>query len=594
MTVRYPAGPLTPHGWWHITNDTRPMMRLRAYDGSIDTYLLGGLAPPYNDPTEPEAAALKSLKGLIAPWQHIDQKGATEDGVTNIDTLYDPAEVEAVLDFIGRDPKSLRRVVRDVIGSIDAKKQSELSWLTHELGYWWSPVRWFKGAPPDPLRNPQVHRQQLSLRLRADSGFWRSYDDTAAFSYDYPVLDDFDVANTEDLRFPLTIPYTFGDGISDDLPMGLQWPVYFYPDGGAGFAYITGDAAAWAPSGTAAHGVVIGPLKDYTTTTDNQVVEIELGAVPDIVYPEGAYNDILARMDVSAGVWGGNGICARIGRLGDAGWVELSRFNAFTKTVLYSQPIGIRPGPGERFRLVCGTSSDPRLFKILRNGLPVLAHKEVGTNSHLGASYRGVGLGMRAGTGQVLPAWVRSISAGDNTPGNRSGFLARTNIGDQDMYDDYTAFGPFTKLKLYDGPGSTSFVEFGPLLENQAALLRTDPRDRNVYDLATVKAIPNQQERGIFEAALGGLLSFATAGNSNPIIAITQSLFGIFGGGSAPALPQGNMYALLHGRFSDHSKIPAKSPGNPATSYHVKIEVEGGDAGTLVIASGTPLRRYPI
>ncbi|EUA18481.1 gp15 domain protein [Mycobacterium xenopi 3993] len=38
--------------------------------------------------------------------------------------------------------------MRDLIASIDAKQQSEFSWLTHDLGYWWAPIRWFKGAPP--------------------------------------------------------------------------------------------------------------------------------------------------------------------------------------------------------------------------------------------------------------------------------------------------------------------------------------------------------------------------------------------------------------------------------------------------------------
>ena len=88
--IVYPAGELTPHGWWHLTNGTRPTMRLRAYDGSVDFYLLGPYAPPFHDPTMPEAVALKSLKGLIPPWQHITQKGATQDGITHVDALLDP------------------------------------------------------------------------------------------------------------------------------------------------------------------------------------------------------------------------------------------------------------------------------------------------------------------------------------------------------------------------------------------------------------------------------------------------------------------------------------------------------------------------
>jgi len=78
------------------------------------------------------------------------------------------------------------------------------------------------------------------------------------------------------------------------------------------------------------------------------------------------------------------------------------------------------------------------------------------------------------------------------------------------------------------------------------------------------------------------------------LLQIVQSIFGIFGGASAPALPQGNMYSLLKGRFSDHSAIPPQPPSGTPTSYHVKVEVEGGNADTLIIASGIPLRRWPL
>jgi hypothetical protein len=49
------------------------------------------------------------LKGLIPPWKHIDQKGATQDGVSNIDSLYDPIEVGLNLSCRGRDGKYTRR-----------------------------------------------------------------------------------------------------------------------------------------------------------------------------------------------------------------------------------------------------------------------------------------------------------------------------------------------------------------------------------------------------------------------------------------------------------------------------------------------------
>jgi hypothetical protein len=66
-----------------------------------------------------------------------------------------------------------------------------------------------------------------------------------------------------------------------------------------------------------------------------------------------------------------------------------------------------------------------------------------------------------------------------------------------------------------------------------------------------------------------------------------KSLFGI-------RPPQGNLYKYLNGRFSENAAIPPKSPGYPLRPYHVKVEIIGGNADTKVIASGTPLRRWPI
>ena len=578
--LRYPAGDVTPHGWWHITNDTRPMMRLRAYDGSVDFYLMGGYAPPFHDPTQPEAVALKSLKGLVPPTRHITQKGATQDGVTHVDALYEPVEVQAIVECIGRDPKHLRRVHRDLIASIDAKKQSELGWFTHDLGYWWAPVRWFQGAPPDPLGNPQTRRQQVSLRLSADDGFWRTYDDTASFAFDYEsMFDTFDVdhSSTEDL--------------------GPNWP-QFYSGIGLGHCSTTApglfginfEQARWYEQGIGHREVVNGPYKDFHTDTDNQVATMWLGTFPQITLFGGAFNDLWGRMGRQPnGDWNGDGIRARVGINGIFGWIELARFNNFAKTTMRTRPLLVPPLLGERFTLVCGFEEDPRMFRILRNGLPIMSHKESDNGSALGSAHRGVGFGMQAGSGilsQAAPAWVRKIAAGDNATVSQSGFLKRVNVGDQPMYDDYTLFGP-GRFKIWNGPnaGADEYVEFGPLLENQVAYIRTDPRKRGVEDLTSIP--PTPQQLNIFQRALQQFINFATGNNVPPLLTEIQSLFGI-------APPQGNLYSLLDGRFSDASAIPAKSPGKPAEPYFVKVEIDDGNADSKIIAAGTPLRRYPL
>jgi hypothetical protein len=581
-TVKYPANDITPHGWYFLTQGQHPTMRLRAYDGSIDFYLMGGHSIADRH-ASPECVQIPKggLTGLIPPWKHIDQKGATQDGVSNIDSLYDPIEVGLKVVCRGRDGRHTRRVVRDLIASIDAKQKSELSFFDLDAGYWWAPVRWFQGAPQNPFMGGQNQHQDLSLRLRADSGFWRTYDDTTSFRFAYEsMVENFDFTDADDL--------------------GVNWPIHFYEGSGAGFPHANGSQAVWSESGTGARGAVIGPYKDFATDTDNQVVEIELGNVPEVFFLEGAYDDIWGRMSRNLdGTWKGDGIRARIGVQGFFGYVELTRFNNFVPTKMFSQLIFFWPNRNEKFALVCGTEDDPRMFRILRNGVPVLSHKEVGTGSLLGAAYRGVGGGMKAGAGspsQISPTWIQRISAGDNATVTQSGFLQHNNIGDQKMYLDFTAVGPFEKLRIWDGPGAgpDDYVEFGPLLANQTALLRTDPRDRNVYDLNAIRANPTQQERGIFDSALNGLLSFLSLSSVNPILQVLQSVFGVFGGGTAGAAPQGNFYSLLRGRFSDDSAIPAKSPGNPVQPYHVKVQMIGGNADSKVIGSGIPLRRYPL
>lgn len=572
-TVRYPANEITPHGWYHLLTGDQPTMRLRAYDGSIDIYLMGGYSiPDYFTTPECVQVPKDGLKGLIPPWRHITQKGATQDGVTNIDALYEPIEVSLKAVCWGRDPQHTRQVSRDLIASIDAKQESELSWITPELGYWWAPVRWFQGAPPDPMRGAQQCRQEWSLRLQADNGFWRSYDDTTMFRFSYETMVD-----------------EFGTDYIDDEDLGPNWP-QFYSGSGGGFCTSNGSNAVWIDDTTAPYDgreVVNGPYKDFETATDNQVIEIRLGSFLEWTFPDGAEIHIWGRMGRNPdGSWNGDGVKAQIGLFG----VQLSRYNNFVETVMRGPDLMlIPPLYGETFTLVCGVEGDPRMFRVLRNGGAILSHKETGTGSELSADHRGIGCGMRAGAGiisQATPAQLQRVSAGDNTTVSQEGFLQRMNIGDQPMYDDYTLFGPGT-FKIWDGPGTDEYIEFGPLVANQVAFLRTDPRSKTplVQDLTQVG--PSPQELNFFQQALKAFESFAFANNIPPLLQQINSLFGI-------VPPQGPFYSLLKGRFSDRAAIPAKSPGNPAQSYYVKCAIDDGNADSRIIASGVPLRRYPL
>jgi len=573
MPVTYPAGPITPHGWWNIVNGVHPMLQLAAYDGSVVFHLMGGYSIP-DRVNAPESAHLVELKGLIPPWQHIDQKGATQDGVSHVDALYDPMEIGARVVCRGRSARHTRRVVTDLIASLDAKKQSELSWFTQDLGRWWANVRWFKGAPVDPLKGAQERRQTLSLRLRADDGFWRSDDDVSTLGTAVEAMTDTFVTD-----YPTTL--------------GSEWPQY-YTGAGGGYCRAFDDQARWVDdpedtTTTQPREVVNGPYSGdgFTgTDTDNQTVSIVLGSIPEITLGDGAYNDVWGRMNRSGGNWGGAGVRARVGMNNIIPWVRLSWFDSFTEHVLTERPMLLPPLMSEKFTLVCGQEGDPHMFQVLRNGVPIVSWRSTAPN--LGADYRGIGFGMRAGGAlitQATPANVRKISAGDNMSVAQTGFVKCINIGDQPMYRDYTLFGPGL-FRIFDGPDSADFVEFGPLLTNQVVFLRTDPRTRTTLVQDLTQTPPTPQELNVFQDAINNLLTFAGA-DSNAFLQQFQSAFGI-------RTAQGPMYSLLKGRFSENSAIPAKSPGEPAKPYYVRVEIDDGDANSKVISSGTPLRRYPI
>ena len=80
--IRYPEG-ITPHGEYHLLAGQLPSMSLWAPDDSIEFRLMGGMAAPFHDPKQP-AIIVKSLKGLIPPWQLVTQKGATQRGPRHV------------------------------------------------------------------------------------------------------------------------------------------------------------------------------------------------------------------------------------------------------------------------------------------------------------------------------------------------------------------------------------------------------------------------------------------------------------------------------------------------------------------------------
>lgn len=563
-SIRYPANPVTPHGAYHILRDRTPMVTLTAYDESIVMHLMGGLA--IADRTTPERVELKDIKGLVPPWQTIDQKGATQDGVTFVDALYDPIEVEATVVAHGRNPAYCRKVVNHLQGSIDAKQTSRLAWFTHEMGYWWANVRWFK-TPVDATAVRK--RETKSLRLRADTGFWQSYPDVAQFRFDY--------AATGDDNFDEDDP----DSLDTDL-----WDVAYV--GGSGLIYTDeGEVKS-----TLNNRHAIARRKVYVSPTDNQVIELQIGRLATWFYDPDTAIEIWGRM-ANSGTPGQDGVCVEIYRHR----LVVASYDGGVRTVLRERiiPLIIPPLPGEKFTLIVGKPTgilaDTRRFTVLRNGAPIMSFKETGTASQIGSGFRSVGFGIKTDSSSVPPG-IRAFNAGGNAVETQSGFLRRINAGDQEAWDRFTCIGPGT-FRFGNGPGSTDMVEFGPLKAGQVAQVRTDPRKYGVKDLTPPSPstpIP-VADADSFTDGIKDFLSFITFNNVTHILDVFQSIFGLLGGGSAAVPPQGNLYALLKGRFS--RPIPAKSPGKPAVPYYVKVEISGGDAESAIIASLTPLRRYP-
>lgn len=561
----YPAGEISLNQARRMMEGKEPFISYRSWDGLTNWHIMGPLAP-IPGVHEGITVTEDSIKGLMGTWSMLDQTGANQDGVTFTDAVYSPVELDMTVEAHGLTEQSTRQVVRDWISSWDAHRTGELAVFTAENGLWWGDVRWLK-APTDTLMAAHAKRQKFLWTARVDDGFWQSFDSVGKFGFAYESMTD-----------------TFRRGTPSSTNLGANWPIR-YSGPGTGTLYAYNGQARWRDQiavFTGTREAVAGPFKDFNTATNNQVVSIVMGSMPELALPLGAFNDIWARMGRNPdGTWNGHGIRARIGW----GSCEIARYNNFTKTVMAARPLLLPPLVGDKFTLVAGFEGNERLFKITRNDVDMLVHRERGTGSSIGANYRGIGFGVFAAGAlftQATPGNVRKISAGDNATVSQEGYLQLTNIGDVKSYPRYLVYGP-GKFSISNGPNTDDMVELGPLVEGQVVLLETEPRRRSVVDVSP-SALP-QQVLNPIQQLVRALVNFASNNNVPPLLRQFENLFGILP-------PQVNIYQLLSGRFTEG--IEPRPTNSAGTTANIKIKIDDGNASSKVVGALTPRRRWPL
>lgn len=585
ITKRYPPGPITPRGSYHLLAGDKPLVAYRSWDDRVVFNLMGALA--FWDPTIPESVRLIDLKGLIPPWQSIEQKGATQDGTTFVTSLYDPLEIDLTVELKGRDPAYTRELVRDWIAAWDAKKPGCLSWYTHELGYWWANVRWAK-TPVDKFLGGDFTRQRFGWVARCEDAFWRSFDTTDVFAFSYLSAIDRFTVDTE-----------------TDQDLGDDWTIA-YTGAGTGYLYSDGTQA----TSTLLNGKYgVAQRTGFVTATDEQIITITIGPIDPWPAAVNTFLDIWARMPNEGVTPGQTGVRLRIGYRGHnvpgswkrAGYtyykpfVELAHYVDGSKTVLASKEVSVPWLPGDQISLAVGGYNGKLYSYYVQRGTNrstktknvtwsnvLTVVRNAADGSSVGAGYRGAGFGMEA-DGVTLPPSIKCWTAGDSSAAEESGYVHLTNVGDQDMWPYYILVGPGI-FAIGDGPNATQAVTYGPLETNQMVLINTDPRKYGVTDLTSMPppgTPATSQYLSALSAAMARYNSFLS--NSNfPSPAL--SAFGT-------PFPQGNPYSLLRGRFS--RPIPAKQPGLVAEQVSIAVAVESGAPTTAILAGGTPLRRWP-
>ena len=395
----FPPGKITKYGITLLKEGIEPLITYTSPDGEIAFYLNGGLAPW---PGVTEGVVLQDgIQGMHAIFEHLDHKGARQDGASWRDTVCEPAEMTMKVTITAINPESFRRIMRKWFAAWDPEKAGRLNWVTPD-GEWWCHPR-FHRPPPEKLDRAfsRTCQQTFTWVIRNDAAFWQSYDSVSQFLLSFETA--FDDFNRD-----------------DEGTLGPNWAQFYTgPGGGVCETEDTRDGhgrARWSANDpdttfTGRKAVIAGPFKDYSSSSDDQVISFTVNNTPEFTVGTGAANSAWGRMGRNPdGSWDGNGVRATVGW----GFCEIAVYVDFERVDLDRSFALVPPLAGEEFIFQLGRPEDERKFRLIRHGTVIVDLTDEADLSLMGADYRGVGFGLQAGGAiltQATPAQVRRVKS---------------------------------------------------------------------------------------------------------------------------------------------------------------------------------------
>lgn len=555
----YPSGTVSKWGTKQALRDQDTWISYIGVDGSI-FYLAGPLAPVAG---AQNGLVAQKIMGLMPNADMLELRGARQDGATWTDAVYEVGDIMMKLEASGTSPQNIRNVIRQWISSWDPRRTGVLSVFTPDMGEWWANVRQAKNIT-DTLDKDYTWSGRLPLTWSAKNydAFWYSVDSVSQFDLNTQMRINL-VGNPTGGTFAFT--YSIGTFLSP--------PILIESTPSAGGGTFTAGTQWYKVTAISANG---------ETTASNEVFGSVSGSGEKITVSwnivVGATGYKLYRGSVS----GGENILVTTTGASTFSYVDTNVGTSATP------PVTNTASTDEHTDDLDWDCSAADVQAALQ-GLPLIGAGGVTVTDTAGLApfYLQWYLG-----GAVTGLTVTSSLTGGTDPdveitttkpgGSPSGFISLTNRGDLPSWPRYLCYGPGT-FSFGNGPGSSSMISFGPLLPGQVILVTTLPRLRSVVDLT-----PNQlppQPLSEFQQILQGLISFATNNNVPPLLQQFESFFGILP-------PQGNLYSLLSGRFTN--PVPGTYYGVAPETQFIPASITGGNANSKIVAALTPMRRWPL